>query len=146
MKRNDSEIVSVKEWGSPRSNVQLFMPQEYCANCWEKVSLGNNNAGYYKFADIGIVGTCEKVDKINNNGYFANSVQDGDYPNVTFYALYDQNGVVKTSRALMPNSAYNHSYSGTFSADMTSYSFGSIMTLDIRIKSRNAYYKAHEAS
>lgn len=25
----------LKEWGSPRSNVQIFMPQEYCEGCTE---------------------------------------------------------------------------------------------------------------
>lgn len=42
VKRNDLKIVSVKEWGSPRSNSQLFKPQEYCeGGCYVPITQSN---------------------------------------------------------------------------------------------------------
>lgn len=51
MKRNDLEVNLVKKWGSPRSNVQLFVPQECVAACEKRV------AGWKAYGNMMLSGT-----------------------------------------------------------------------------------------
>ena len=48
MKRKDSNMEIFKEWGSPRSNVQLFEAQEYCATCSYTLLKPTGNVSSYR--------------------------------------------------------------------------------------------------
>lgn len=61
MYRKYSEIVSVKEWGSPRSNFQVFTPQEFVAGC---IPVSQLNGSYH--FDIYSLGTRGVYDGSND--------------------------------------------------------------------------------
>lgn len=145
MKRNDSEIVSVKEWGSPRSNVQLFMPQEYCAPCdfesvtnlpdWSKareaVYIDLNNDNYYQ------TGERFKVGDGHCSYYLGISDQVTSVPvGVYYFTLGDG---TQNTHTLSPGDPYANHYSAP-----NNYKVKKIASKIIKIESNLAYYLVGE--
>lgn len=89
MKRNDSGMNLVKEWGSPRSNVQLFVPQEFVATC----STGGRLLGWKAYGSM-VINQSFIYHDVNND--------EGRY-------LWTQGETVNPSRQNLPsNATSNH--------------------------------------
>ena len=104
MKRNDSEIVSVKEWGSPRSNLQLFKPQEYCeGGCYEEIINNPSWATNYtnRWLDLNNDGNYDKGEMFRvATGVSFSGTSDAKFEEVRSYLRYNSDKVEVTT---LPN-------------------------------------------
>lgn len=139
MKRKDSNMEIFKEWGSPRSNVQLFMPQEYCASCWEKVT--TLSARKYLYIDRNGDTQYQSNERFTS-GWNTNG-RDALYDSVDiYYTTCSSSSHVDDNRT--PPS--NHDYSNPFTNTYT-YTFHKIGSFDVKTDSGGiAYYKTGNAS
>ena len=145
MKRNDLEIVSVKEWGSPRSNVQLFVPQVYCDPCayepvtklpnWSKareaVYIDLNKDFFYQTGERFKVGDGHCTYYLG----ISDQVTSGSV-GVYYFTLSDGTQNLHT---LSPGDPYRDHTSGG-----NNYIVKEIATKRIKIESNRAYYLVGE--
>lgn len=150
---NETKIGLVKEWDSPRSNVQLFMPQEYIAACdYQSVTLtpnwgltqrhyidlnGNNtyqHAGEYFKVD-GSSGRLLGIDDGLSNG------------KVTIYRLQKQTlgqSSWNDSDFALTSAEADKSYLNTFKVGGDNYRFVANGTYQIKIEDNHAYFLSGE--
>lgn len=135
MKRNDLEIVSVKEWGSPRSNLQLFKPQEYCeGGCYVEII---NNPGWatnYKnrWLDLNGDGNYDTGEMFKvATGLSYSGTSDAEYSSVRSYLRYNSTtGEVTTLPSA--NTAYDNTGTHNFHSSVT--------FRNIKVVSNKLYY------
>lgn len=140
MKRKDLNMEILKEWGSPRSNVQLFMPQEYFASCWEKVT--TLSSARTLFIDMNKNNTYQTWEKFVS-GYSGGASANKEYSDIPIFYVHKVGSTSPESSPTSPSS--NQSYSSTYNNGY--YAFGLVGTFDVKVDgSHNAYYKVHEAS
>ncbi len=107
MKDETIKIGLVKEWGSPRSNIQLFVPQEYCENCYQpwanNATLSTRSVIYIDYYNIPIYDLGERFSKGGSNA----AAVPGVYNSVSIYYL------AKTSSPTTSDNTDIHSYAGS---------------------------------
>ena len=113
MNSKEKDAGPMKEWGTPRSNVSLFIPQEYCDSCYTE--LVADTSGTSRFWDWDDDGTCDFPDEYRY-GQLASNENRGPLT-VKVYALY-QDGTVQITgdfSGATKSKVNGTSYSGTFS-------------------------------
>ena len=93
MKRKDSNMEIFKEWGPPRSNVQLFVPQDCVAACYEVIT---NNSDWatnytYRWIDLNGDGKYQRGDRfrVSDGGSTAPAyTPDGEWNSLNVYLRY----------------------------------------------------------
>ncbi len=145
VKRNDLEIVSVKEWGSPRSNVQLFVPQVYCDPCaYEPVTnLPNwSNAREFLYIDLNNEQHYQTGERFKvGDGYCSYYLGISDQVTSSAVGVYYftlSNGTQNT-HTLSAGDPYADHTSGS-----NNYKVIKIATKRIKIESNRAYYLVGE--
>lgn len=145
---NETKIGLVKEWGSPRSNVQLFMPQEYCDACtYESVtSLPDwiqrqyQSGGKWYDADYYIdldgdkvydLGERFKLDGTRRSGLSVDVVTENS---VNIYYITMSNGTIN-AHSLSVGDSYVSSVSNG-----TTYKGHSIAFVKVKVLNNSAYY------
>ncbi|MDO4186940.1 MAG: hypothetical protein Q4D30_10740 [Bacteroidales bacterium] len=145
MKRNDLEMVSVKEWGSPRSNIQLFVPQEYCESCYIQYSDYGPLSKYsstiiFDYTNIGTYDTGERFTSSGGGG------TAGRYSDVKAYYIKDGSAIANRT----PPNGTPLGDNFTFVSNNKTFTFKEIGTFNIEIQQKafgtKAYVKTGNAS
>jgi len=145
---NETKIGLVKEWDSPRSNVQLFVPQEYCGNCYVEYNQYGPLSGYsaniiFDYTNFGIYDTGERFTSSGGGG------TAGRYSNVkAYYITYKGQSALYTGTP--PNGA-SLGNNVDVKIGKNTYTFHQISgSFDIEIQQKGygtkAYVKATNAS
>lgn len=140
MKRKESEIELQKEWASPRSNVQLFVPQDYCAQCNDRISdlERTGDGGTVTFLDLSYDGIEQRSTERFYNQSLSGAI-DGVYPNVKAYYLQRlMNNKWENSNVQVDGGKYEEE----FVYYKNTYRFRLIGTYDIKIDNKVAYHNA----
>lgn len=136
MKRNDSEIVSVKEWGSPRSNLQLFKPQEYCeGGCYVEIINNPNWATTYqnRWLDLNKDGNYDSGEMFRvQTGLSFSGTSDAKFDEVRSYLRYKSSD--KEEVTTLPKANLEYTYDGN------RFFHSSVTFKDIKVINNKLYY------
>jgi len=143
MNNETIKIGLVKEWGSPRSNIQLFVPQEYCGTCsigWTLITSypGWSASEFYTYIDLNDNGSYqvgERFTPSTGQSTYALGISDGLRRNVDIY-YFTMSGGTQNNHALSSNQEYaNHTYNKNLYILKTIAS-----NIDVTIIDNKAYY------
>lgn len=149
MRNKDLDKKYVREWGSPRSNVQLFVPQEYCGSCTIGYRIITQLSGWSASEHFSYI-------DLNGDGYYQVGERFNPSTGVSTYPAgisnQHSNGIVgiyyftmggggQNTHALDAGQAYaNHTAAGT------SYVLMTIGRRNIMIENNTAYYLPDNAN